>query len=65
VKTINRESLKEKIDGGDFILLEVLSEQAYTRGHLPGAIRYQGKDMIPDLLPNKATEVIAYCSNFN
>jgi hypothetical protein len=35
------------------------------REHLPGAIRYQGKDMIPDLLPDKATEVVAYCSNFN
>ncbi len=66
VKTISREDLKEKIDGGDdFVLLEVLSEQSYTRGHLPGAIRFQGRDMIPDLLPEKTTEVVAYCSNFN
>jgi rhodanese-related sulfurtransferase len=66
VKTISREELKAKIErGDDFVLLEVLSEQSYTREHLPGAIRYQGKDMIPDLLPDKATEVVAYCSNFN
>jgi rhodanese-related sulfurtransferase len=66
VKTISREELKGKIErGDDFVLLEVLSEQSYTREHLPGAIRYQGKDMIPDLLPDKATEVVAYCSNFN
>ncbi len=66
MKTISREDLKEKIDrGDDFVLLEVLSEQSYARGHLPGAFRFQGKDTIPDLLPNKGTEVVAYCSNFN
>lgn len=66
MKTISREDLKEKIDGGDdFVLLEVLSEQSYRREHLPGAIRFQGSDMIPGLLPDKATEVVAYCSNFN
>jgi rhodanese-related sulfurtransferase len=66
VKTISREDLKVKIDQGDeFVLLEVLSEQSYARGHLPGAIRFQGRDMVPDLLPDKTTEVVAYCSNFN
>ena len=66
VKTISREDLKVKIDRGDeFVLLEVLSEQSYARGHLPGAIRFQGRDMVPDLLPDKTTEVVAYCSNFN
>jgi len=66
VKTIGREDLKRKIEGGEeFVLLEVLSEQSYARGHLPGAIRFQGRDMILDLLPDKSTEVVAYCSNFN
>jgi rhodanese-related sulfurtransferase len=66
VKTISREDLKVKIDRDDeFVLLEVLSEQSYARGHLPGAIRFQGRDMVPDLLPDKTTEVVAYCSNFN
>ena len=66
VKTISREDLKVKIDRDDeFVLLEVLSEQSYARGHLPGAIRFQGRYMVPDLLPDKTTEVVAYCSNFN
>jgi rhodanese-related sulfurtransferase len=66
VKTVEREELKEKIDrGDDFVLLEVLSEGSYNQAHLPGAIRFQGMDMIPDLLPDKATEVVAYCSNFH
>jgi rhodanese-related sulfurtransferase len=66
VKTIDREDLKEKIDRGDeFVLLEVLSEASYGRAHLPGAIRFQDLDLIPALLPDKTTEVVAYCSNFN
>jgi rhodanese-related sulfurtransferase len=55
---------KQKNDRGDeFVLLEVLSEISYGRAHLPGAIRFQNRDMIPDLLPDKTTEVVAYCSN--
>jgi rhodanese-related sulfurtransferase len=66
LKTIGREDLKAKIEGGDdFVLLEVLSEQSYAREHLPGAIRFPGKSEIPNLLPDKAATVIAYCSNFN
>jgi rhodanese-related sulfurtransferase len=66
VKTIDREELKEKIErGDDFVLLEVLSEQSYARGHLPGAIRFPGRSEVPNLLPDKATTVVAYCSNFN
>jgi rhodanese-related sulfurtransferase len=66
VKTIDREQLKEKIErGDDFVLLEVLSEASYNQAHLPGAIRFQDRVMIPDLLPDKTTEVVAYCSNFN
>jgi phage shock protein E len=66
VKTISREDLRAKIDrGDDFVLLEVLSEESYNRGHLPGAVRFPGRASIPTLLPDKTTEVIAYCSNFN
>jgi rhodanese-related sulfurtransferase len=66
VKTITREDLKEKIDrGDDFVLLEVLSEASYRREHLPGAIRFQDMDLIPNLLPDRNTEVVAYCSNFD
>ena len=66
MKTISREDLKEKIDrGDDFVLLEALSEASYGRAHLPGAIRFQDMDLIPDLLPDKSTEVVAYCSSFD
>ena len=66
MKTISREDLKEKIDrGDDFVLLEALSEASFGRAHLPGAIRFQDMDSIPDLLPDKTTEVVAYCSSFD
>jgi rhodanese-related sulfurtransferase len=66
VKTISREDLREKIDcGDDFVLLEALSEASYERVHLPGATRFQDMDSIPDLLPDKTTEVVAYCSSFD
>ena len=66
MKTISREDLKEKIDRGEeFVLLEVLSQASYGRAHLPGAILFQNIDSIPNLLPYKNTEVVAYCSNFN
>jgi rhodanese-related sulfurtransferase len=66
LKTVAKEELKEKMDRGDeFVLLEVLSEEAYRRAHLPGAIQFQDMDLIPDLLPDRGAEVVAYCSNFN
>ena len=66
MKTISREHLKEKIDrGDDFVLLEVLSEASYARAHLPGAVRFENMDLISDLLPDRSTEIVAYCSNFD
>lgn len=65
VKTISRENLKAKIDGGEeFVLLEVLPEESYRSGHLPGAIQFQDMGRVDEVIPDKGTEVIAYCSNF-
>lgn len=66
MKTVNREELKAKMDrGDDFLLLEVLGEASYNREHLPGAVRYEGLDQVSGLAPDRTTEVVAYCSNFN
>jgi rhodanese-related sulfurtransferase len=51
--------------GDDFVLLEVLGEASYRRGHLPGAIRFQDTSRALELIPDKGTFVIAYCSSFN
>ncbi len=61
---ITREALKSKVDGNeDFTLLEILGENAYRKAHLPGAIRMQDLDLIPELLPDKSAEVVTYCSS--
>ena len=66
MKTIDREELKAKIDRGeDFLLLEVLGEASYNQEHLPGAIRYEGRDQVEALAPDRSAEIVAYCSNFN
>jgi rhodanese-related sulfurtransferase len=66
MKIMDREALKEKIDrGDDFLLLEVLGEASYRREHLPGAVRYEGRDQVEGLVRDRSTEIVAYCSNFN
>ena len=66
VKTITREELKAKMDrGDDFVLLEVLGEASYRRGHLPGAIRLQDTGAAAEVVPDQEAFVVAYCSNFN
>ena len=66
MKTVEREELQQKMDrGDDFLLLEVLGEASYNQGHLPGAIRYEGRDQVEGLARDRNTEVVAYCSNFN
>jgi rhodanese-related sulfurtransferase len=65
IKTVGRDRLKEMMDGGeDFILLEVLGEESYKKGHLPGAIRFQDMSLAPEVIPDKDSVVVAYCSNF-
>jgi rhodanese-related sulfurtransferase len=66
VGAIGREELKDKIDrGDDFVLLEVLGEGSYRQGHLPGAVRYEDREQVERLAPDKGTEIVAYCSNYN
>ncbi len=65
MKTIDREALREKIDrGDDFLLLEVLGEASFNREHLPGAVRYEGRDQVEALAPDRSAEIVAYCSSF-
>ncbi len=64
IATITREELKEKMyRGDDFVLLEVMGEGAYRQMHLPGAIRFTDPDLAPQVLPDKGTEIVTYCSS--
>ena len=67
VATISRDELREKITrGDDFVLAEVLPEDSYRKGHLPGARHLPGEhlaDLAPKLLPDKNKEIVVYCGS--
>lgn len=67
IATITRDELKTKIDRGDnFMLVETLPAQTYHHAHLPGAINLppdQVTELAPQLLPDKAAEIVVYCSS--
>ena len=67
VPTITREALKAKIDRGDrFVLVETLSPASYGRGHLRGAVNLPPDriaELVPGMLPDRAAEIIVYCSD--
>jgi rhodanese-related sulfurtransferase len=66
MKTVTREQLRDKMEREDeLLLLEVLGEESYRRGHLPGAVRYEGREQVERLAPDRGAEIIAYCSSFD
>ena len=68
VATIKREKLKAKLDrGDDFVLAEALPEKYYRRVHLPGAVNLPAarvRELAPELLPDKETDVVVYRGSF-
>lgn len=65
MKSITRDEIKAKMDGGDGLLLvETLDEEYYRQAHLPGAVNLPNErlgQLAPDLLPDKDAEVVVYC----
>lgn len=66
VATISRDELKAKVDAREpFVLVETLAPEAYAEGHLPRAVNMPPgrlSELAPELLPDKAAEIIVYCS---
>jgi rhodanese-related sulfurtransferase len=67
VETVSRDELKAKMDRGEtFTLVETLPEVAYQHAHLPGAINLppdRVQELAPQRLPDKAAQIIVYCSS--
>jgi len=63
---ITRDKLREEIDAGTVTVVETLGPAYYESAHLPGAINIphtQVRDLAPQLLPDKQTAIVTYCSN--
>ena len=62
---ITRDELKAKLDRGDsFALLEVLPQGYWRKHHLPTAKSLPPDrvgELMPQLVPDTATEVVLYC----
>ncbi len=62
-----REELKGKLDRGQsVVVVETLGPAYYEDAHLPGAINIphtEVDELAPKLLPNKAAQVVVYCSD--
>ncbi len=67
VKEITREELEAKLDRGEeVVLVETLGPRYYEDAHLPGAINIPHTEVderAPEMLPDKSSEVVVYCSN--
>lgn len=67
VRSITRDELKQKIDRREpFVLIETLAPEQFRHAHLPGAVNAPPerlKELAPELVPNKQTEVVTYCAS--
>ena len=64
---VTHEELVERLDRGDVLLLDVLPEESYQSGHIPGALHLPLDGMerrAPALLPDRDAELVVYCSGF-
>ena len=62
--TIEREELIRLLRAGRVVLVDVLSPESFAALHIPGAINLPVADIqrrAPELLPDRAAEIIAYC----
>ena len=67
IKTITIEKLLEmKHNKEDFKLVEVLSESAYEKGHIPGAINIPARELSKRASEefDKDDTIVVYCSGY-
>jgi len=70
IKTISVEKLLEmRTSGQDFILIEVLSEEHFKNGHIPGAIHIPVEDLTEENLTEKNISkediIVVYCTTYS
>ena len=69
ISNITTDELREMMDHGDrFALVEILPEECYRAGHLPGALNLavdRVSEMAPIVLSDRSIEVVVYCGSFD
>lgn len=62
LETISREQLRERLDRGDVVVIDVRPEAEYAAGHVPGAVNIP-PDQLDGLLDDlpRDRDVVAYC----
>jgi rhodanese-related sulfurtransferase len=69
IAPITTDELRQMMDRGDpFSLVEILPEECYRAGHLPGAIQLtpdRVQELAPIVLPDRSIEVVVYCGSFD
>jgi rhodanese-related sulfurtransferase len=64
--TITTDDLKSKLEQKQIAVVETLAPERYREAHIPGALNIPPekiKELAPQLLPNKNTEIVTYCAN--
>lgn len=62
LETISRDELRERLDRGDVVVIDVRPSAEYAAGHLPGAVSIP-PDQLEDLLQDlpRDRDIVAYC----
>ena len=65
--TISTKDLKAKLDRKECIMVvETLAPERYREAHIPGALNIPSekiKELAPQLLPDKDSEIVTYCAS--
>ncbi len=64
---ISREELYRRLGDASLIVVDVLPNEPYNAGHIPGAINLPLAELAaraPEALPSHAAEVAIYCASF-
>jgi rhodanese-related sulfurtransferase len=67
MKTITGEELRKQLEaGGNLIVVEVLPEEYYRAGHIPGAAHLPPDNMdrrAATVIPDRQAPVVVYCAS--
>jgi phage shock protein E len=67
VPEISREELQARLHEASLKLVDVLPEESYANGHIPGAVNLPLESITSqarDILPDRLAEIVVYCGKF-